>query len=269
MNTSPEHSIDESNKKRSRDQISSTSPGSPSSIEKPAKMPKDDDKILGVLTSMENRLSVDIGGLRKDINDAMEFMKKRGDEVDLALENLDRRMNDLEQENLNASIALVGLPPVNKGHDVFINISKFGEAIGEKIEVTDLKDYFAFNLKTGTGCQINMIFWQESKKRALMIKYTEKMKADKPILAHVVVPALVKESPYRLRKLKLYPQLTRFNQQLMKKAHEHHDRFKFIWFGRNKVMLRASENSPFLTVQSFEHLRQLVQEAPLIASDTE
>lgn len=257
MNTSTEPINDESNKKRR---------SSPSSLDKPAKMPKDDIKEMmkEMLTEMEGRLFVEIGKLRNEVSGALDEMKKKWKDFDEALDSLDFKINDLEQENLNASIALVGLPPVKKGYDVLPNIAEFGNALGVTIVARDLKEYYAFNLKSGSGSQINLTFWQEFKKREVMIKYKEKMKADSPILVHMVVPDLDKNSSFKLKKLKLYPQLTRYNQHLLKNAHQHHDRFKFIWFGMNKVMLRASENSPFIKILSAAHLKQVVQEAPII-----
>lgn len=156
-------------------------------------------------------------------------------------------INILKQQSLNADFILYGLPPDVTSDDSKEILKNFAEAVDFQIEDKDIAKCYARHNKGKTESLIIGSFSNATVKNDLKKRFA----ARKPVVVESVIPSLTETSKWRGKEVVMKNQLTEYNRELLREAHQLNEgRFKYVWESNGRIMLRKADDDRPITVRT-------------------
>lgn len=163
------------------------------------------------------------------------------------LEDARTEINMLKQQNLNAEFVLYGLPPevnTEQSRDI---VKNFCVAVDSPINDHDITKCYARHNAAKTETIIVGSFVNASLKEELKKSFNQK----KPVVVEDVVLSLPARSKWRGKEVVMRNQLTEYNRQLLREAHQlNENRYKYIWESNGRIMLRKLDGDRPLVIKT-------------------
>lgn len=209
------------------------------------------------LQSTQNAIRVDISKLVERV----QIIENDLDRLKFELQTLTARIDESDQIKLRNSFKITGIPYKQSSQEhLFVIVKKIFSLAGLDVEKEDF-EYLAIypNRNRVTG-QIVGKFERFNKRTAIFRNFKESTKTT-PILWKDVVNTEPND-PQGLKTIRLWSKLTQNTANLLARAKEYRNMYKYVWENEGRVLMRKNDGDRVLEIKSLTELASAVNGAP-------
>lgn len=219
------------------------------------------EQLANIITAMEKSLGEKIDSVKLEINALTVQTTKIGLDVDalkLRNEDVEARLNILEQERTMKGFSLTGFPFMQTGTKNFEDFQKIFTAVGVIVTESDFqKKPFYVGNRDRVSSRIVGSFYCLKKRDDCYTAFNNYRKT-KPLLLGEVAN-LQQNSAYAANEIRFRSDLTPYFKDLLGEARTFKHLFKYAWESNGRILLKTDDTAKPVEIRTKKHLADVVK----------
>lgn len=206
------------------------------------------EDVKGTLATIQTTMDDAFGILKMEVEMAT---------LQAAQQASEGKHNRIEQQFLNTSFRITGLPTASPGEAVFPLVKAIFAKVGATVQQEDFKQLYMVRHRNNLSSRISGTFYSEKQKGEAVSAFRLHRKT-KPMLLGEVLKDITDEL-WKAKQINIRSELTLYTRKLLDQAYTHKNVFEFIWECDGRVLMKRNNNDKKThEVKTLEQLAELI-----------